>query len=122
MSLRANMSIENSTIFLRLEGELDESSIKDVRSKLVLIMERHQVRNIVFNLKKLEFMDSSGIGLILGRYEEVKKKNGQVILCDLNQNIEKIIILSGLLRICTLRENEESAKWFLEDRKWQQLF
>lgn len=117
MSLRANMSIENSTIFLRLEGELDESSIKDVRSKLVLIMERHQVRNIVFNLKKLEFMDSSGIGLILGRYEEVKKKNGQVILCDLNQNIEKIIILSGLLRICTLRENEESAKWFLEDRK-----
>ena len=67
--------------------------------------------------KGLEFMDSSGIGLILGRYEELKKKNGHIILCDLNENIKRIITLSGLVKICTLRENEESARWFLGDKR-----
>ncbi|MGM9972387.1 MAG: anti-sigma F factor antagonist [Anaeroplasmataceae bacterium] len=117
MGIRINMNISHHTIFARLIGELDESTINEVRNKISEMIKKYEIKNLVLNMKELEFMDSSGIGLILGRYEELKKRNGQIVLCSLNENIKRIIMLSGLVKICTLRESEESARWFLEDKK-----
>lgn len=113
MSIRINMNISHKTIFARLIGELDESTINEVRNKLIDYINRYDIKNLVLNMKDLTFMDSTGIGLILGRYEQLKKNNGNIILCNLNENVKRIIMLSGLTKICTLRENEESARWFL---------
>lgn len=119
MSLSVNMCIKRSTVYARLNGEMDESSIADLRLKLTDIIDKYDICNIVFNMRNLSFMDSSGIGLIIGRYNQVHKKNGEIVLCEINHAIEKIITLSGLLKICTLRESEESAKWFLEEKYGQ---
>ncbi len=117
MGIRINMNISHNTIFARLIGELDESTINEVRNRLTNMIKKYEIENLVLNMKELEFMDSSGIGLILGRYEELKKRNGKIILCNLNDNVKKIIMLSGLVKICTLRENEDSARWFLGDNR-----
>lgn len=113
MGLEVNMCIKQDTIFTRFKGELDEMSVTDIRAKLCEILRKYDVKNIVFNMRDLSFMDSTGIGMIIGRYNQVKEKCGKIILCDLNQNIEKIIVMSGLLKICTLRDSEASARWFL---------
>ena len=113
MGLEVNMCIKQDTVFTRFKGELDEMSVSDIRKKLSEILKKYNVRNIVFNLHDLSFMDSTGIGMIIGRYNQVKEKDGKIILCELNQNIERIIIMSGLLKICTLRDSEVSARWFL---------
>lgn len=107
------MCIKQDTVFTRFKGELDEMTVTDIRSKLCEILNKYDVKNIVFNLHDLDFMDSSGIGMIIGRYNQVKEKKGKIILCDLNSNIERIIVMSGLLKICTLRDTESSARWFL---------
>lgn len=108
------MCIKQDTVFTRFKGELDEMTVTDIRSKLCEILNKYDVKNIVFNLHDLDFMDSSGIGMIIGRYNQVKEKKGKIILCDLNSNIERIIVMSGLLKICTLRDTESSARWFLD--------
>lgn len=113
MSLEVSMYIKQDTVFTRFKGELDEMSVTDIRTKLNEILNKYDVKNIVFNLHDLNFMDSSGIGMIIGRYNQVKDKKGKIILCDLNSNIERIIVMSGLLKICTLRDTESSARWFL---------
>lgn len=113
MGLEVNLCIKQDTIFTRFAGELDESTSKDVRMKLTELLEKYNIKNIVFNLKNLSFMDSSGIGMIMGRYNQVIERNGKIVLCDINEQIEKIVMMSGLLKICTLRDSEESARWFL---------
>ncbi len=113
MALEVNMCIKQDTIFARFKGDLDEASSKDVRSKLSDLLKKYNIKNIVFNLQELTFLDSSGIGMIIGRYNQIIERDGKIILCEINQHIERIILMSGLLKICTLRETEASARWFL---------
>lgn len=114
MSLSVNLYLRKNTLFIRLKGEMDQDTCRELRVKLLEVIVKYDVINIVFNLKDLEFLDSSGIGIIIGRYNQLKSKGGKVILCNLNDNIEKIIILSGLPKICTIKDSEESAKYYLE--------
>ncbi len=112
--LNVNMFIRKSTLFIRLKGELDQDTCTELRIKLLEVIVKYNIINIVFNLKDLEFMDSSGIGIIIGRYNQLKQRNGKIILCSLNPNIDKIITLSGLTKICTIKQNEDLAKKYLE--------
>ena len=99
-------------------GEMDQENVGSLRDKLVKIINDKNIKHLVFNLKELTFMDSTGVGIIIGRYNQLKSKNGKVILCDINKNIQKIILLSGLSRICIFKENEEESYKFLEDELW----
>lgn len=114
MSLNVNLYLRKNTLFIRVKGEMDQATCGELRVKLLEVIVKYDVTNLVFNLKELEFLDSSGIGVIIGRYNQLKAKGGKVILCNLNKNIEKIIMLSGLTKICTLKDNEETAKVYLE--------
>ena len=59
-------------------------------------------------------MDSSGIGFIIGRYTQVKRRDGKVVICSMNEIIERIVKLSGLKRICLIASSEEEAEQMLE--------
>ena len=77
MGLEVNMCIKQDTVFTRFKGELDEMSVTDIRAKLCEILRKYDVKNIVFNMRDLSFMDSTGIGMIIGRYNQVKEKSGK---------------------------------------------
>lgn len=113
MALEVNLMIKQDTIITRLKGELDEENVGGVKVKLTELIKKYQIKNLVFNLEELSFLDSSGIGMIIGRYNQVMANHGQVVLCAINTQIERIILMSGLLKICTLRDSESSARWFL---------
>lgn len=114
MSLNVNLFLKKRTLFVRLKGEMDQDTCTELRNKLTELIVKYDVENLVFNMKELNFMDSSGIGVIIGRYNQIKMRQGKIILCCLNELIERIVVLSGLPKICVLKENEESAKWYLE--------
>lgn len=115
MSLNVNLYLRKNTLFIRLKGEMDQATCGELRIKLSEVIVKYDVTNIVFNLKELEFLDSSGIGVIIGRYNQLKAKGGKVILCNLNDNVQKIVMLSGLTKICTVKDSEENAKYYLEE-------
>ena len=58
-------------------------------------------------------MDSSGIGFIIGRYNYLKKLSGSIILCNMTEQIRRLVMISGLARICELRKDEEDANKYL---------
>jgi stage II sporulation protein AA (anti-sigma F factor antagonist) len=115
MGLSVKFYIRKNSIFIRLIGDMDQESVGNLRDKLVQLIKEKNVKNIVFNMKDLEFMDSTGIGIIIGRYNQLKLKGGKVILCSINKTVERIILLSGLPRICIIKENEDSAINYLEE-------
>ena len=114
MGLKVNYYIRKNIIFIRVYGELDQDTIGQVKGKIIEIIDKYNIKNVVFNLNEVEFMDSTGIGMIIGRYNQIKKKGGKIILCSLNKQIQKIVMLSGLSRICEIKNSEEESLLYLE--------
>ena len=94
---------------MRLKGELDDVSVSDLRMKISNYIDKYKIKHLVINMENLDFLDSSGIGFIIGRYHQLKKNNGDVMLCGIHGKIERIISLSGLTKICSIRENEQAV-------------
>lgn len=113
MSLYINFYIRKQTLIVKLNGEMDQYTADDLKLKLIEFSQKYEIKNVIFNFSKLSFMDSSGIGIILGRYNQVKCKDGKIVLCEMNKEIKRIVLLSGLPKICALKETEENAKCYL---------
>ena len=107
--LNTEVFIKRNILYIRFDGELDQKNVEGLRFKIIELIEKYHIKYLVFNFEKLKFMDSSGIGFIIGRYNYLKKINGAVILCSMNDQIRRLVMLSGLARICQLRKNEEEA-------------
>ena len=104
MKLNVQMSVKGSTLIMRLKGDLDQCSIDNLKRKSIDVIDKYYIRNIVINLEQVQFMDSSGIGFIIGRYTQIKNRRGRIIICSMNKMIERIFNLSGLKRICMVAE------------------
>lgn len=113
MSLSVHLFIKKDTLFIRLKGELDHHTSTELRERINILMGEYPIKNIVFNMKDLDFMDSSGIGVILGRYNQVKRMGGLLIVCSLNNTMERIIRMSGLYKILVIMKDEEQAENYL---------
>jgi len=114
MGLQVQMAIRRNTLYIRLNGELDQASSTGLKVRVSEIVNKYYIRNIILNCQKLNFMDSSGIGFIIGRYSQIRVRKGKVVLCEMNDIVERIFNLSGLKKICQVASCEEEAEGFLE--------
>lgn len=111
--LNTEIFIKRNILYIRFDGELDQKNVDGLRTKIMELIEKYHIKYLVFNFKKLSFMDSSGIGFIIGRYNYLKRINGAIILCSMNDQIRRLVMLSGLARICQLKKDEEEANLYL---------
>ena len=109
MGLTVGVYFKKDILILRLRGELDEVSVGDLRMKISNYIDSYKINHLIINLKELNFLDSSGIGFIIGRYHQLKFKDGDITLCQINPKIEKLVYISGLAKICKIRDTEESV-------------
>ena len=82
-----------------LDKELDHHNAAMIKDKIDELIIEGQVKDVTFDFGKTTFMDSSGIGIIMGRYKLVKSINGKVFVCNVSGNIERILMISGLYKI-----------------------
>lgn len=104
----------DNVICIRISGELDHHTTADIRSKASKIITENEIRHVIFNLENLNFMDSSGLGMILGRYNEISSLNGEMIVCSVNETIGKMLEMSGVHKIVRIEPSEEKALSSLE--------
>ncbi|MBE7062114.1 MAG: STAS domain-containing protein [Clostridiales bacterium] len=98
MEIKYKKSSGNLTVYVY--GELDEcsaSKAKDILDKL--IMDNLSSSHVVFDLSGLSFMDSTGIGLLIGRYKKLKQFNVPSYISGASVSTEKVIELAGLYKI-----------------------
>ena len=101
----------DKTLRISLSGEMDHHNAVAVRTELdALICEEHP-KKVVIDLSGIGFMDSSGLGFVMGRYALMQKLGGEFILEAPNERVMKIFELAGLSRIISI----ESGK--MEDVK-----
>ncbi|NTU30159.1 anti-sigma F factor antagonist [Brevibacillus sp. HB1.1] len=109
MSLRVAMETRQDVLVIRLQGELDHHTAEELRKKADDLLRTSTIRHIVLSLADLTFMDSSGIGVILGRYKQISARSGEMYVCSINPTIYRIFEMSGLFKVIKFRENEADA-------------
>ena len=98
-------------LVVRIKGEIDHHSAVAVRSAIDAKLYEFRPRHAVLDLSKIDFMDSSGLGLIMGRYALMQKLGGRFSIANPNERVMKIFDLAGLGRIITVEKNgEENEK------------
>lgn len=93
------LKIKNKNLLASFKGELDHHSSKEAREKIDKVYVDKNLNNIILDLRELTFMDSSGIGLIMGRFKNTKKNNKKLIIVNDNSYVERIIKMAGLLKL-----------------------
>mgnify|MGYP001025717472 FL=1 len=94
------------TTFIGLCGELDESTSVITRSALDKIIDASDSNKVILDLSSLKFMDSTGVGVLLGRYKRLKSKGSTVFIVSPNPTIDKLLKLSGIYEIMPLIDTE----------------
>lgn len=112
--LKAQFFIRMNILFIRFSGELDQKSVEKMRVRVSELITNYRICLLVINCAELSFMDSSGIGFIIGRYNQLKKVDGRIILCEMNELIQRIVNISGIARIVTIKKTEDEASIFVE--------
>ena len=107
--LTVNFAQKQDVLLIRLKGELDHHSAKQLREKTDHYLQEKDVKHIVLNLEELTFMDSSGIGVILGRYKEVQRAGGEMVVCSISTPIKRLFEMSGLFKIVKVERSEKNA-------------
>ena len=91
--------VYNNTLYVLLCGELDEHSATHTKIELDEAFSGGNFNQIIIDLSELEFMDSTGIGVLIGRYKKMKDKNIPIYICNPSSHAEKIFKMTGLYEI-----------------------
>lgn len=91
--------IYNNILYIMLCGELDESNANFARETLDELLESNSFNQVIIDLSELEFMDSTGVGVMIGRYKKMKEVNIPIYICNPNKHAEKIFTMTGLFNI-----------------------
>lgn len=86
-------------LIINLIGELDHHSAEEVRVKIDDRIDRDNIMKIILNFSGVTFMDSSGIGVVVGRYRKVNSNGGKLCVADVNKSVNRVFELSGLYKI-----------------------
>ncbi len=97
--MEPDYEVAEDTLIVHVPQELDHHSAKMVKEYSSEILKEGTVKNIIFDFSNTTFMDSSGIGMIMGRYRIVKERDGFVGVSGAGPAIHRILEISGLYKL-----------------------
>lgn len=99
-----------SNLIVEIEGELDLETSPTFRKVVDEKLNQYgSIKHLIFDLKKVSFIDSSGLGVILGRFKRLNQQGGKISAVNVSEQIKRIFQLSGLLKIMEIYEERQDA-------------
>ncbi len=105
MTSKISFKIADGNLLIKFEGDLDNMTTYQYKTKLSEVIKKNQIQKVIIDLNNVTFIDSSGIGLILGRFNQISSYGGQLIVCGINKHIKKTIQISGVASIIDVYED-----------------
>ncbi len=90
---------KSQTLLVEITEEIDHHTTEKIRRNLDEDITRYMPRKVIFDFDKVSFMDSAGIGMIIGRYKMVNMLGGEVQMKNVKNSIKKIFEMSGVVKI-----------------------
>lgn len=94
----------DKVLVFKITDEIDDCSVQKIRRKADYEIERYMPRKVIFDFDSVTFMDSAGIGFIIGRYKFTNMLGGKLEVANLTQSVRKIFEMSGILKLIPVTE------------------
>ncbi|WP_310605176.1 anti-sigma F factor antagonist [Anaerosporobacter sp.] len=98
-NMGAIMELRGRSLLIQISKDLDHHNAVMIREKADKLIDKNSINQIIFDFSNSEFMDSSGIGVIMGRYRKIIFTGGKVAVTNVNSSVDRIFKLSGLYKI-----------------------
>ena len=97
---------KDKTLVFKITEEIDHHAVEKLRRKADLEIEKHIPKKVIFDFERVTFMDSAGIGLIIGRYKNISSLGGILEVTNATETVNKILIMSGVNKIININRKE----------------
>lgn len=108
--------LSEDTLIVHLNGELDHHTATLIRDEIDKTMEAFGSRNLIFHLAGITFIDSSGVGMIMGRYNKVRERQGKIAVSDCSPYTDRILEMSGIYTIIERKDQLEEAIQYMNQQ------
>lgn len=99
--------INDKTLIVELSGEIDHHVADLLRKDIDIEMQFYHAENLILDFSKVTFMDSSGIGVVLGRYKKVNAGGGTVVIQNASRLVKQILDMSGVFTLMEYVDTDE---------------
>jgi len=113
--LEITVTIKKQTLVVSLRGELDHHTSKEVKNMIEEVIKNKNVKNLVLDFSHLSFMDSSGIGVVIGRYKLIHSIGGRMAIACATRPVSKILAMSGINRLIEMYDSVDTATTKLQE-------
>ena len=103
--MESNFYEEDKLLVFKITDEIDDCSVQKIRGKADYEIERYMPKRVIFDFDSVTFMDSAGIGLIIGRYKFANMIGAKLEVTNLTKNVERIFEMSGILKLIPIAQN-----------------
>lgn len=103
------IDISDKTVYCYLTGELDQHSAKAIRQEIDAAVERIMPDKLALDFGGVTFMDSSGIGLVMGRYRLMDSLGGELALSGVTGHIRKVMRIAGLDKLAKFEDSSKTG-------------
>ena len=104
--MAVQIDLADELLTARIIGDIDHHSAKEMRETIDDAVLKGQVRELEIDFRDVTFMDSSGIGLVMGRYKLMQELGGTLHLVNVASHLKKVMVLAGLARLAVLDRAE----------------
>ena len=101
--------IKHKTMVIEVGNELDHHNADAIRLATENYICKQNIRHLVFDFQRTNFMDSSGIGILIGRFKVMKEIGGGIAIANVNRSIERMFLLSGIYKIIQKYDSVDEA-------------
>ncbi|MCQ2603140.1 MAG: STAS domain-containing protein [Clostridia bacterium] len=93
-------TISNNILTIEFFGDIDEHSAKALKIAVDKIIDNSKQRNILFDFKGVNFIDSTGLGFVLTRYKHAREKGISIAISNTSKQVDKVFSASGVYSFC----------------------
>ena len=98
---------EDKLLVFKIIDEIDDCSVQKIRRKADYEIERCMPKRVIFDFNCVTFMDSAGIGMIIGRYKFANMIGAKLEVSNLTQSVKRIFEMSGILKLIPVAQDIE---------------
>lgn len=98
---------KDKRLIFEIEEDIDECCVQKIRRRIDNEIQRYMPKEVIFDFSNVSFMDSAGIGIIIGRYKLINMIGGELKIANVNTQIQKIFEMSGLLRLIPVEQKNK---------------
>ena len=107
--MKADFAMQGDILTVELQGELDHHSAAGIREEIDRTVDAFRVKHLVLSFRDVTFMDSAGIGMVVGRYNKVEAAGGTLVITGCSAYIHRILEMAGVFTLAREESSTEAA-------------